>query len=136
MKKITLLTLFLVAAIFMSSCQATGIGGVKTSETAAPGAGEGEPPVDSSSVGYPLIRGSASSLYPWYVSGAELVWEHATALILNGEISSVTQTHDLKVTLTLKDGRTLMTTEPEIDAVFQVIQTCGDPCASIQRATE
>jgi hypothetical protein len=48
----------------------------------------------------------------------------------------VAQAHSLEVTLTLKDGRQLITTEPEIDAVFRVIEQCGERCADIQIATE
>jgi hypothetical protein len=42
----------------------------------------------------------------------------------------------LEVTLELKDGRQLVTTEPEIDAVFDVVDACGEPCADIIMVTE
>ena len=48
----------------------------------------------------------------------------------------VMQTHALKVYLTLKDGRTLLSIEPAIDEVMKVIQSCGDPCKNILVATE
>jgi hypothetical protein len=57
-------------------------------------------------------------------------------MILNGEVTQVMQTHELKVYLTLKDGRTLLAFEPQIDEVMKVIQSCGDPCSKILIATE
>lgn len=63
-------------------------------------------------------------------------WEKAKALILDGLVAAVFQAHSLEVTLTLKDGRQLITTEPEIDAVLRVIEECGEPCADIRVATE
>jgi hypothetical protein len=63
-------------------------------------------------------------------------WEEAQSLILSGQVRAVAQSHSLEVSLTLKDGRQLITTEPEIDAIFRVIQECGAPCADILVATE
>lgn len=75
-------------------------------------------------------------LYPDAKSGDQVAWEQAVAMILNGEVSEVMQTHSLKVTLTLKDGRVLHTVEPSIDDVFKVIQQCGEKCSNIMVATE
>jgi hypothetical protein len=63
-------------------------------------------------------------------------WEEAKALILGGQVRAVAQSHSLEVALTLKDGRQLITTEPEIDAIFRVIEECGEKCADISVATE
>ena len=57
-------------------------------------------------------------------------------IIMSGEVESVVQTHDLEVTLVLKDGRRLFTDEPEIDEIIKVIGLCGDICESIRVATE
>jgi hypothetical protein len=65
-----------------------------------------------------------------------VTWEEAEQLIRNGEVTQVFQAHSLQVTLTLADGRQVVTTEPSIDAVFRVIQDCGQPCADILQATE
>jgi len=69
-------------------------------------------------------------------SGSELEWEEARELILAGEVVQVTQLHSLEVTLELKDGRQLVTKEPEIDAVFDVVDQCGEACADVVMATE
>ncbi len=85
---------------------------------------------------YPAVMQPGGPLYPNYQDGAEVTWEQALAMIMNGEVSKATQTHDLKVFLTLKDGRTLVTVEPAIDDVMKVIQTCGEMCKDIVVATE
>jgi hypothetical protein len=69
-------------------------------------------------------------------SGESIPWDEARALILAGEVHQVTQLHSLKVTLIIKDGRQLVTMEPEIDDVFDVVNACGDPCADMVLATE
>jgi hypothetical protein len=51
-------------------------------------------------------------------------------------VAQVVQTHNLQVTLDLKDGRSLVTREPNIDDVFKIIDGCGQPCANISVATE
>lgn len=84
----------------------------------------------------PPVVDPSESLYPGFQDGDEINWIQATAMIVNGEVVQVVQTHDLKVSLTLRDGRTLVTYEPEIDAVLQVIEGCGDLCSEIVVATE
>jgi len=86
--------------------------------------------------GAPLAPGAADTLYPGVLDGTEVNWGQALAMIMNGEVTQVMQTHDLEVYLTLKDGRTLRSIEPQIDEVMKVIQSCGDPCKNIMIATE
>jgi hypothetical protein len=69
-------------------------------------------------------------------NGATIPWEEARLMILAGEVAQVTQLHSLEVTLELKDGRRLVTVEPEIDDVFDAVDECGDPCADMVLATE
>ena len=66
----------------------------------------------------------------------EIPWEEAKELIRSGRVMLVTQLHSLEVTLEMENGRRLVTTEPEIDAVFDVVDECGDPCADMILATE
>jgi len=65
-----------------------------------------------------------------------VLWEDAQNMILNGEVTTIFQAQSLDVTLTLTDGTQVKTTEPTIDAVFAVIEQCGDTCANISLATE
>jgi hypothetical protein len=60
----------------------------------------------------------------------------ARALILDGQVTQVTQLHSLKVILVLEDGRTVETFEPEIDDIFDAIEECGEECGDIIVATE
>jgi hypothetical protein len=80
--------------------------------------------------------GTAEILYPGVQDGTEVYWVQAVAMMFNGEVTQVMQTHDLKVYLTLKDGRTLFAIEPQIDEVLKAIQSCGDLCKNILVATE
>jgi hypothetical protein len=67
---------------------------------------------------------------------AKITWEEARELILDGQVSQVTQLHSLRVILVLKDGRTVETDEPLSDEVFAVIDECGEVCSDIVIATE
>ena len=84
----------------------------------------------------PLAPHRCSRALSGVEDGAEVYWEQAVAMILNGEVTQVMQTHDLKVYLTLKDGRTLSSIEPVIDDVMRIIDFCGEPCKDILVATE
>ena len=67
---------------------------------------------------------------------SRIEWEEARELILSGQVEQVVQLHSLEVRLHLEDGRTLVTTEPSIDDVFDVVEECGEPCADMVLATE
>ena len=75
-------------------------------------------------------------LYPMIATGDEVSWHQAQALIKNDEVERISQTHELKVTLFLKDGRALITVEPVIDEVLRIIEQCGEGCSEIAVATE
>jgi hypothetical protein len=67
---------------------------------------------------------------------SEVSWETAQDLIMSGEVVEVFQAHSLGVELVLKDGQHLTTVEPQIDAVFEVIESCGAKCADVVIITE
>lgn len=69
-------------------------------------------------------------------STTDISWDQARDLILSGDVQQVTQLHSRQVTLHLEDGRQLVTVEPELDAVFDIVEECGEPCADIVLATE
>jgi len=75
-------------------------------------------------------------LYPMLSDGDKIGWIQAQALIKNDEVERISQTHDLEVTLFLKDGRALVTMEPAIDEVLRIIEMCGQACSEIVVATE
>ncbi len=70
------------------------------------------------------------------IENQKISWERATELVRSGQVQKVFQTHDLAVELQTQDGQKYATTEPKIDAIFEVIKECGEPCAKIVRATE
>src|SRR2546422_11343923 len=63
-------------------------------------------------------------------------WENAITILNTGQVMRVFQSHQLDVTLTLKNGTVMTTKEPTIDAIFHEIQRCGDPCQNIEEYTE
>jgi len=65
-----------------------------------------------------------------------ITWDELKIMILDGQIAQVTQLHSLSVTAIHKDGTVFFTVEPEIDAVFAVLDECGDICKDVIRATE
>lgn len=66
----------------------------------------------------------------------EVDWETAIEILNSGEVEMAAQLHNLTVTLTLKDGTVIRTVEPSIDAIFDEVEKCGQPCSGIALATE
>ena len=67
---------------------------------------------------------------------SEIAWEDVPDLLSPGEVETVFQTHALAVTFRMKDRSNIGTTEPGIDAIFRLVDECGDPCADLMLATE
>jgi hypothetical protein len=152
MKFMKVFTLVLFAMMLTVACQITGMGGSAT-DIPAPESTDSYPPSDLPAYPIPTFPSEPypyppsdtypnpipvipSVLYPDAKDGDEVYWEQAIGMILNDEVSQVMQTHDLKVYLTLKDGRTLVTLQPGIDEVIKVIEKCGEKCKNIRIATE
>jgi hypothetical protein len=100
------------------------------SPSGAPSPPAGPPPAP------PPGSGPPSSHPPTDPSLTRVSWDEAKQLITSGQVQQAFQTHALEVRLNLKDGRSVVTTEPRIDEVFQVIRDCGAPCADVMIATE
>ncbi len=71
------------------------------------------------------------SLYPGPQSGESVAWAQAVAMINNGEISQIMKSQSLELTLSLKDGRSLLTVETVDGELQAVLNRCGDDCADI-----
>ena len=69
-------------------------------------------------------------------TSTDVPWTEARDRILAGEVVQVTQLHSLDVTLELMDGQQLVTREPAINAVFDIVDACGEACAHIVLVTE
>ena len=94
-------------------------------------------------VGAVLLSAIVTGLIPVFATGTleppastEVSWSEAEKLILSGEVWQVAQLHSLAVTLYLNDGREIVTIEPGIDNVLQVIDDCGAPCSDVLVMTE
>jgi hypothetical protein len=94
---------------------------------------EQEVPVQGFQYPYPL---PGSLPYPSPLDPEEVPFDQAAAMVMNGEVAQVLQTHDLNVILTLMDGRRFITTQPEIDEILKLIDECGEPCEEIVIITE
>ena len=68
--------------------------------------------------------GTTATPYP-----DEVDWETAMEILNTGEVEMITQLHSLDVTLTMKDGSEIHTVEPQIDAIFDEIEKCGEACS-------
>jgi hypothetical protein len=66
----------------------------------------------------------------------EIGWDKAKEMILTGAVETLSQTHDRKVMLDLKDGSRFTTTEPTLDDIFKVVEQCGKKCSNISMITE
>ena len=67
--------------------------------------------------------------------GSVVEWSEAIRILNQGNVILASQTHDLYVTLKLKDGTTIYTTEPSIDAIIYEINKCAR-CGDIPLVTE
>ena len=63
-------------------------------------------------------------------------WEEAIEILNSDDVTAVAQLHSLEVTLQLRDGSIITTTEPNIDDIFHELDKCGSSCQDILRATE
>jgi len=61
----------------------------------------------------------------------EITWERAVALVGEGQVAAVAQYHSLKVEIRLIDGTEYWTTEPQIDAIFGVVENAPNRDAII-----
>jgi len=74
--------------------------------------------------------------YPSPVAGEEIAWEEVSVIISNGDVVEIFQAYTLQVTISLTDGKVLVTTEPEFNAIFRLIEECGVDCYDIRKLTE
>jgi len=84
----------------------------------------------------PAATVETGPLYPGLADGTEINWFQVSGMVLNGEVAKVMQTHDKKVYLTLKDGRTVFIIQAEMDQIMRLIKQCGEPCRNIEVTTE
>ncbi len=133
MKTRWLLWLSMCLVVILAACQKNVVTTQPEGTGAYPPPGQETP---SGTQAYPAPKQPASqtnpsALYPAAKDGDTVTWDQAVAMLQNGEVAKVTQSQSLKVILSLKDGRSLNTTEPSFDDVVKVIAACGDKCKDI-----
>jgi hypothetical protein len=130
MKVKTMFLALLVIAVLFSACQAAQNPSADTQKQSEQAKAYPNSDLPTPAENLPAV------LYPDAKDGDIVTFRQIVAMIKNGEVTKVIQTHDLKVFATLKDGRVLSAVEPQIDDVINAIKTCGDPCKNIRIATE
>ena len=63
-------------------------------------------------------------------------WDEAIDILNGREVREVFQSHNLSVTLTLKNSTVINTKEPVIDEILDELEKCGDPCSDIILSTQ
>lgn len=147
MKTVIRMMFLMLAVAALAACQ-VGSAPVETAAPNAVPATESVLPANPAAAypdpSYPAVSpeaeadadASAAGMYPAIMDGDIIRWEQVVSLIQNQEVAKIVQSHDLSLLVTLVDGRTLTATQTQIDAVLEVIRTCGDPCKDIAVATE
>ena len=67
---------------------------------------------------------------------SNVTWDEAVKILKSGEVNTVAQEHSLNVFIVLNNGTIVQTKEPQIDAIFDEIRKCGDPCKNVATASE
>jgi len=83
-----------------------------------------------------IVAVSVLAYFPSPSDHGRMVWSAAIQVLYTGQVTHIFQSHHLDVTLQLKNGTVLVTKEPVIDAIFQEVSRCGEPCRNIEIATE
>jgi hypothetical protein len=146
--------LLTIVTLALSACQSTptkGTGnpttvpgiypapGFASPATAAPttASGAAASPATAAPTTASAASGSAATAYPGPVSPSSgpLTWEEAKAMILNGEVASISLSQtSLVFSMTLKkNGLVVSSEQPAKDEVLNVLTQCGDKCKYIQQ---
>jgi len=121
-KPFTQILIGLVLVLALAACQ-------PADQTPAPTGGEESYPEPQQEQ---MVVEQVNVLYPDIQTGAEVTWSQAYGMLMNGEISQILQANAEKVTLVLKDGRSLVAAQPAAGDITRAIEACGEPCAAIQ----
>ena len=139
MKRLTILTFILLVGALLTACTVSEPAPNPNEEISVP---EDALPIEPES-GLPdgtlSIEDAEGTDVPAgevFSENSEVSWTEALEILNKGEVQLVSQSHNLEVLLVLKDGRTITTVEPTIDAIFNAISECGEACRNIVLMTE
>jgi hypothetical protein len=149
MKNRILWTLWIVLGLILSACSAAA-----PAATQAPSAGnsnEAYPapaatqapisvpqtyPAPSATVPEAAVTqaGAATSneTYPNIKSGDTISWEAVVTLLNGGQVTKIAMTPDLKLSVSDKNGRTLVSIANSADEVQKAIDSCGEKCKGVE----
>lgn len=77
-----------------------------------------------------------SKVYVTKATNKEISWVEAEQLVVGCQVERVGQTHARAVTIVLKNGDWLETTEPNLDDIIDIAQAAEEKCGEIEIATE
>ncbi len=131
MKKWFILLAFILAMVFLVSCQ-SGDG------DAYPAPGEARPvPTVNRQYPYPEIVvateppsliGQGGAAYPDISGNSTVEWYQAETMILNGELAKIVFLPENRLEMSLKDGRVMFTRPPNEEILQATIDACGELC--------
>lgn len=141
MKTLFRVMILILVTLAASACQADGAPPQTAEPNTAPPTEEVLTVDPAAYPAYPMLPVDESvvegeGLYPFLMDGDMITWAQTVTLIQSQQVTTVVQSHDLSLLVTLVDGRSLLAQQPEIDAVLEVIRDCGDPCKNIAVASE
>lgn len=145
------LSLFLILfSLILTACQGEPVPPVPT-QVEEPGTEATEeitftlPDPGSVPEAYPIPQEGANDVspiekiyvpYPVPLEGEPIEWGEVADYIKSGQVLAVYQAQSREISLTLEDGRVLITNSPEWNAVFELIDECGEPCLGIAKISE
>jgi hypothetical protein len=138
-KKLTILTLILLVGALLTACTVSEAAPNPNEEISVPEEAlpiAPDPALPEATLSTETLEESGVPEENASSESSEVSWAEALEFLNNGEVTLVAQSHDLEVSLVLKDGRTVTAVEPSIDAIFEAVEACGDACSNIVLMTE
>lgn len=77
-----------------------------------------------------------SEVYVTETTNEEISWMEAEQLVVYCQVEGVWQTHARAVTVVLKNGDRLKTTEPNLDDIIDIAHAAEEKCGKIEIGTE
>jgi len=77
-----------------------------------------------------------SEVYVTKATNKEISWVEAEQLVVYCQVERVGQTHARAVTIVLKNGDRLKTTEPNLDDIISIVRAAEEKCGKIEISTE
>ncbi len=84
----------------------------------------------------PMVKFVPYNPYPAPVQGDTIEWSDVEALLASGEVAEVYQAFSLQITITMKDGSTVVVQAPAKNEIFTLLDKCGNSCSEIERISE